>query len=251
MLPYHGWLSGRDREEKRLTIPWRTDKEDAQVISTTLQPVGPGGSVAGTCTPDGVNGTSGYDTQLQVTCVFDDVPVNTYAAQVTVDGGYYTGSGEDVLVVYDPSLGFTTGGGWFYWPGTTDKTNFGYTMKYGKNLSRVKGNLLLIRHLSDGTKYRVKSNALYGLALGESNGFGWASFSGKNTYQEPGWPDPIGNHTFVVYVEDHGESGDGADRFWIEVKDRGGNRRSLSIPLDAVDNAEILGGGNIVVPHTP
>lgn len=30
MLPYHGWLSGRDREEKRLTIPWRTDKEDAQ-----------------------------------------------------------------------------------------------------------------------------------------------------------------------------------------------------------------------------
>ena len=30
MLPYHGWLSRRDREEKRLTIPWRTDKEDAQ-----------------------------------------------------------------------------------------------------------------------------------------------------------------------------------------------------------------------------
>jgi hypothetical protein len=27
--------------------------------------------------------------------------------------------------------------------------------------------MLLIRHLEDGTIYRVKSNALYGLALGE------------------------------------------------------------------------------------
>ena len=38
-----------------------------------------------------------------------------------------------MLVVYDPSLGFTTGGGWFIWPdGSGDKTNFGYTMKYNK-----------------------------------------------------------------------------------------------------------------------
>lgn len=32
----------------------------------------------------------------------------------------------------------------------------------------------------------MKSNALYGLALGESDGFGWATFSSKATYLEPG-----------------------------------------------------------------
>lgn len=69
------------------------------VISMTLQPVGPGGPMLGVCVPEGVNGTTGYDTELQVTCPFDDVSVNAYSAQVVVDGSYYAGSGEDVLVV--------------------------------------------------------------------------------------------------------------------------------------------------------
>ena len=182
---------------------------------------------------------------MTVICDFDTVAVNTYLVQVIVSGGYYAGTGEDVLVIYDSSLGFTTGGGWFYWPGTTDKTNFGFTMKYNKNGKNVKGNLLLIRHLDDGTIYRVKSNALDGLALGDN----WASFGGKATYQEPDWPEPIGNYKFLVYVEDHGEPGSGADRFWIEVKDKDGEIAPLSMPRDAVDNAEVIDGGNIVVPH--
>jgi uncharacterized repeat protein (TIGR01451 family) len=73
--------------------------------------------------------------------------------------------------------------------GTDDKTNFGFTMSYNKKGTNVKGSFLLIRHLSDGTKYRVKSNALECLALGGDHStepFGWASFSGKATYLEPG-----------------------------------------------------------------
>ena len=169
---------------------------------------------------------------------------------MTVDGGYYSSSGEDVLVVYDPSLGFPTGGGWFYWPGTDDRTNFGYTMKYNKKGQKVKGNLLLIRHLPDGTKYRVKSNALEGLALGDEGDHGWATFSGKTTYLDPDWFDPVGNHTFVAYVEDHGEPGAGADRFWLEVLDRDGSSVTLSMVREAVDNAALLQGGNVVVPHS-
>ena len=65
------------------------------------------------------------------------------------------------MTVYDPSLGFATGGGWFPWPETSDKTNIGFTMKYGRNGSRVKGNLLVIRHLP-GSTHRVS---------------GWASFT--------------------------------------------------------------------------
>ncbi|MCK5313486.1 MAG: hypothetical protein KAJ53_00110, partial [Anaerolineales bacterium] len=164
---------------------------------------------------------------------------------------------EDVLTVYDPSLGFTTGGGWFYWPGSEDpnngypgdKTNFGYTMKYNKNGQKVKGNLLLIRHLADGSIYRVKSNALAGLALGDEGSWGWASFVGKATYLEPGWPDPIGNHQFLVYVEDIDEPGGGADRFWIQILDKNDNLVDLSIGDPAQTNAVTLLGGNLIVPH--
>ncbi|MHC4063753.1 MAG: SdrD B-like domain-containing protein [Planctomycetota bacterium] len=229
-------------------------------VSMTLQPIGPGGSVAGTCTPMGVVGT-GYDAILTVTCDFDDVEVNTYSAMATVTGGYYTGSGEDVVTIFDPSLGFTTGGGWFYWPGTDDpsigypgdKTNVGFDVKYKRRGRGAKGNLLMIRHLPDGSKFRVKSNAMDALALGEVGGahpYAWASFTGKATYLEPGWTDPIGNYEFIAYVEDHGTPGAGADRFWIEVIDRDGfvvSASSLAEPAPA--NAETIEGGNIVVPQ--
>jgi len=221
-------------------------------VSMDLVPVGPGGPVVGACLSTGVDITgSSYDDTLHVACLFDDVPVNAYSVQVTVNlAGYYIGSGEDVLVVYDPSLGFTTGGFKFNWPETGDRTTGGYTMKYNKKQTKVQGSLLLIRHLPDGTKYRIKSNALFGLALGDGGSFGWASFSGKSTYLEPGWIDAKGNHQFVVYVEDHGEPGTGVDQFWLEVKDKDGNiLDGLSLDRPATSNSETLTGGNIVVPH--
>ena len=167
-----------------------------------------------------------------------------------VDDGYYAGSTQDVLTVYDPSLGFASGGGWFYWPGTLDKTNYGFTMKYRKNGRRPKGSLLMIRHLPDGSKYRIKSNALEGLALGDAVDFGWASFSGKATYLQPGWDDPVGNYEFTTYVEDHNEPGTGVDRVWIEVRDKDDLVvDESSIPPPAEDNTVEIGGGNIAVPH--
>jgi hypothetical protein len=222
-------------------------------VSMTLAAVGPGGSYTVMCTPAGVTGT-GYDAVLEVRCDFNNVAVNTYHVQATVVGDHYTGHAEDVLVVYDPSLGFATGGGWFYWPDTGDKTNFGFNMKYNKKGTNVQGSLLLIRHMPDGTIYRVKSNALYGLALGEANdgeGYGWASFSGKSTYLEPGWPEPVGNHEFVAYVEDRNEPGKDADKFWVQVFDKNHNViNDMSLSIPAADNTEVLQGGNIVVPHT-
>ena len=163
---------------------------------------------------------------------------------VTIDVG---GTAESVFTVYDPSLGFTTGGGWFYWPDTEDKTNFGFTVKYNKKGNKAQGSLLLIRHTDEGN-FRVKSNAMQALSVGEGDGFGWASFSGKATYREPGWPEPIGNYYFLTYVEDWGEPGV-SDRFWIEVQDSDGVIQTLALPRDAVSNAEVIDGGNIVVPH--
>jgi hypothetical protein len=194
-------------------------------VSMSLVPVGPGGPVLGTA---GEPTLELEDGRQCVTFSFNELEVNAYTVQVA--GGYYAGYGEDVLVVHDPSLGFTTGGGWFTWPDTEneatgyrgDKTNVGFTMKYNNKATNIQGSLLLIRHLADDTIYRVKSNALYGLALGEGKKapMGWAPFSGKSTYQEPGWPRPEGNHEFLAYVEDRNEPGNGTDRFWIEVRAR-------------------------------
>lgn len=221
---------------------------DLSQVSLSLAPVGPGSPIGG---------TPGEPTQENgakcITFSFSNVSVNTYTVMVTVDGGYYTGAGEDVLVVYDPSLGYTTGGGWFFWPGTEnsetgypgDRTNFGYTMKYNRKATNIQGSLLLIRHTADGTIYRVKSNALYGLALGTdlTKPMGWASFAGKSTYLEPGWLEPVGNYEFLAYVEDWNQPGTGVDRFWIKVFD------GIALLEPAATNSVLLGGGNLVVPH--
>jgi hypothetical protein len=215
-------------------------------VSMTLSPVGPGAPVTGVCAPVGVENT-GYDAVLTVQCDFSEVPVNTYTVQAFVIASYYAGYGEDVVTVYDPSLGFTTGGGWFYWPDSGEKTNFGFTMRYNKKGTRVQGNFLLIRHMPDGTIFRIKSNALFGLAIGENGDFGWATFSGKATYAEPGWPEPEGNYSFVVYVEDHGQSG---DQIWIEIQDRTGEVVGvISFGGEASESLVPLEGGNLIVPH--
>jgi len=227
------------------------------VVSMTLAPVGPGSPVVGTCTPDNDPVAFDYAGVLTVTCSFNDVPVNTYTVEAVLvaDGAgdkFYAGSNEDVLVVFDPSLGFTTGGGKIAWPGTGDVTNWGYTMKYNKKQTSIQGSLLLIRHLPDGTRYRVKSNALYGLAIGDEGDFGWASFAGKCTYQDPSMLDAEGNHQFIVYVEDHDEPGIDVDRFWIQTLDKDDTLiLDLSMRDPAPRYAPYITGGNIVVPHQP
>jgi VCBS repeat-containing protein len=244
-------------------------------LQVSLVPVGPGGGSGPiTCTPYAVEEPTNYGRLTFVCNIPAGLAVNTYSLIAELVGGYYAGSAEDVLVVYDPSLGFVTGGGWFYWPGTEegqvgnpdyypgDKTNFGFTMRYNRRGTNVQGRLLLIRHLPDGMVldcggspiynmiYGVKSNALYGLALGQTGTYGRASFSGKATYLDPCMPKPEGNHEFIVYVEDLNEPGKGVDRFWIEVKDKDGNViTEMSMPLPAGHNAEEIQGGNIVVPH--
>lgn len=225
-------------------------------VAIQLTPVGPGGPEDPLSCVSASNGSSGYGETLTFTCNFDAVPVNTYSVDISVNGGYYTGSNDDVLTVYDPSLGFTTGGGWFYWPGTTDKTNFGYTMKYNKKRTNIQGSLLLIRHIEGAPegedKWRIKSNSLEGLALGGETGpdFGWAAFSGKATYRAPG-ADNEGNHEFTVYVEDRDDPGTETDRFWVETRDKTDNRiDDLSMGDPATATAVDIHGGNIVVPFS-
>jgi len=142
-------------------------------------------------------------------------------------------------------------GGHFYWPGTTEKTNCAYTMKYNRKAPQVQGNLLCVRHRPDGNTYRLKSNTITGLALSPMNAaFGWASFNGKGAFQDWNWEEPVGNYQFTVYVEDHGQPGTN-DRIWLKVLDK--SRKvvaALSMADPATTNAVTLRGGDIFVPHT-
>jgi VCBS repeat-containing protein len=254
-----------------------------------LVPVGPGGPEPGECSI--VSATIPADGYAQIAvfeCVFEEVPVNTYEVFAWVDGAsdtmrYYTSAPDDsVLVVFDPSLGFTTGGGWFYWPGTAnpellacgeggysgDRTSFGYNMKYNKKMTNIQGSLLLQRKTVDencegGGKYRVKSNALDGLSIGDatddSGDYGWAAFGGKSVFSEPD-AEAEGNHPFLVYVEDHSDQGGDqapADEFWIQIKDKDGivvlevnGPDSDPAGEDGSDGDDApIESGNIIVPH--
>ena len=183
------------------------------------------------------------------------MPVNTYVLEVTVGGNFYRGYGEDTFTVYDPSLGFTTGGGWFFWPGTRDRTNFGFVMKYGAKGSQPRGSVLVIRHMPNGSIHRLKSNALTALSLGQGTTplgvIGWATFTGKATYLAPGMTDAVGSYSYTVYVEDRNEPGTGTDRFWLETKDKNlAVVPDLSLQKQAAANTVGISGGNIFSPHT-
>ena len=232
-------------------------------VRMTLSGVGPGtSSPVAECVPESADPASdGYAQHMIVVCAFDDVEVNTYHVQVEVDGDYWVGSAEDVVTISDPSLGFTTGGGWFYWPGTDDpatgylgdRTNFGYTMKYNRRATNVQGSFLMIRHLEDGRTMRIKTNSVEALAIGTGSDagveFGWASFTSKATWKDADWLDPVGNHQVVVYVEDRGEPED--DNLWVELRDRDGLLvPDITLSREAYEQAPELQGGNIVVPHT-
>jgi hypothetical protein len=130
-------------------------------------------------------------------------------------------------------------------------------MKYNKKATNVQGSLLLIRHNSDGSIYRIKSNMLGGLALSPvAFTIGWASFSGKCTYIGPDAVDNTGGQQFMVRVTDGNNPGTGPDTFWFAIV---GKQFSLDSLWGGGDNdkqqdtgeARQLSGGNIVVPHSP
>ena len=86
--------------------------------------------------------------------------------------------------------------------------------------------------------------------------YGFASFSGKSTYREPGWDLNEGNHVFILYAEDFGEQGcnqDPADKLWIEVQPNDGIIYNDGLPLnlgeDAATGRVAINCGNIFVPH--
>lgn len=214
-------------------------------LTATMNPIGGGSGYTLICTSPTSNGLSGYSEVLTYTCSrTGDFALGTYQLDASVTGDYYVGGDTDAFTVYDPTLGFATGGGTFNLDG--DRVNFGFTMKYNKSGTNLQGNLIAVRHHSDGTVTRLKSNQLGGLAISNPSGCGIAEFSGKATFTAWNGTDYVttGNNSFAVSAKDCNNPGIGYDYFWMDAP---GDLDMLNF---ANTNSAVLTGGNISVPHT-
>jgi hypothetical protein len=156
-------------------------------------------------------------------------------------------TGSVMVVVYDPSAGFVTGGGWIdspagaYQPDASlsGKATFGFVSKYHKGATVPTGNTAF---KFEAGSFEFASTAYEWLVVnqGGSN----AQFKGSGLIN--GALDPNGNpYKFMLWAGD-GSGADGADTFRIKIwwEDAG-------LETIVYDNGfdQAIGGGNIMV-HT-
>lgn len=162
------------------------------------------------------------------------------------DGG--SGSDAVMIVVYDPSAGFVTGGGWIQspagaWAGDramSGKANFGFVSKYRKGATVPEGQTEFVFHAADLNFH--------------SDSYQWLVVSGaKAQYKGQGSINGVPGYSFLVTVTDGQVSGGGgADRIRMKIWNAGGtvyDNATSSDDLDASDT-QALGGGSIVI-HAP
>jgi len=195
-------------------------------VTITVVPVGSGSAVASGAAVFSGGGVGATRTA----CVtLNNVPVNVYDVNVTINGDFYQGSGGTVFAVYDPSLGFVTGGGQLIHNGVS--ASIAFNIKYQKN-GNAQGSLMYIEHRPAGD-VEVKSALLGSLSIvgGEAVATGKATING------------LGNYNFISRIIDNGEPGFN-DQFGLRVTDAGGNTL-----IDLTFNPIQLSGGNFQVPH--
>lgn len=200
------------------------DTTNITSVTVTVTPIGGGSAipVAAVLSGGGVGAT-------RTACVtLNNVPVNVYDVSLTINGNFYQGTGHTVLTVYDPSLGFVTGGGQLIHNGF--KASVGVNIKYLKS-GNAQGSLLYIEHRPTGDVV-VKSNAIGTMAIvgNEALPTGKATVNGG------------GNHGFIGRIIDNGEPGL-TDRFGLRVTSPSG-----AVLVDLTFDPIQLSGGNFSVP---
>jgi hypothetical protein len=226
------------------------------------------GSTAASCVATDTTRTVADPSTALAHCTLTGLTPDVYELNATIGGTYFQGSGVGALTVYNPALGFTTGGGWYTDPSQPGvRYNFGFNAKILKS-GQVQGSLLTIAHTPQGI-YVVKSNSMGGLVVAKNstdpnNVFWTATFSGKANYSIPPSQGVLwcgdrkcGDYRFTVYVEDRKEPGGGVDKLWIQVltsPSATGGFANQPVPRfymngPAVSNAVTIDNGNIQVPQ--
>jgi hypothetical protein len=225
----------------------------ADVLVTGKGILDPSKTISFSCSRT-IGGTAlDYTHVLNYTCTFGAVnAADTYEVDIDVTGNYYDGVGATVIQVTDPNAGFTTGGGWYWYDQTNypgEKVNFGFMAKATTNNKKTvfQGSLLVIRHKTDGSVVKIKSNVFEGYSIGSTSGDCTpATFTGKATYAVNGVSE--GNFAFTGYGLDCGEPGT-ADKFSL-YHAKSPNAVSTAASVGALStSSKTIVGGNVQVPQ--
>ena len=184
----------------------------------------------------GIVGESNGSDEVTGIHAYTTAGVYTVTLTVTDDDGGYGQSFYQYIVIYDPTAGFVTGGGWFNSPAgalvgspaAAGKASFGFVAKYKKGASEPVGN----------TEFQFKAGNLNF----HSTSYQWLVVTGGNTakFKGIGTVNGAGEYKFQIWAND----GD-PDTFRIRIWTEDG----LGNETDLYDNDahQVIGGGNIVV----
>lgn len=236
----------------------RVDKTSPQVTLTSppdlsVSPIGLVLSFGATDSTSGVatqsailtNSTSSSQTQVVSGSVISTPGVYTLVVTAT-DAAGNVSSATSLFVVYDPSAGFVTGGGWINSPAgayspnpaLAGKATFGFVAQYKKGATEPTGN----------TEFQFKvANLSF-----TSTSYDWLVVSGsKAQFRGRGTINGQGDYAFFVTASDGDSDGDKKpDKFRIRIWDRLNGGLVYDNQLGAPDDADpttVLGGGSIVV----
>ena len=195
---------------------------------------------------DGTSPTNGIVIENNGAGSVDDshsyTSAGVYRVRITLvdDDGAEDFSVYEYIVVYDPSAGFVTGGGWINSPAgaltvdpsATGKASFGFVSKYQRGATTPTGNTEFQFHAGDLT---FKSTL-----------YDWLVVAGTRAqYKGVGTVNGIGGYNFLLTVTDGTP-----DKFRIRITNAGGvvydNVPGGSTQLDAA-NPQAIAGGSIVV----
>ena len=163
------------------------------------------------------------------------------------DGG--SGSATTQVVIYDPSAGFITGGGWIQVdsgslttnPAASGRANFGFSSQYKKGATIPTG--------------ETEFNFQMGNFNFHSEAYTWLVVSGyKAQYKGSGSVNGVSGYDFTLTAYDgDAPSGGGVDKFRIRItKNNGGtvifdNRMGVSSTDMDTAMPEAISGGSIVI----
>jgi hypothetical protein len=196
-------------------------------------------------------------------CPISTVDQNNGGLSLTIYpevSNYYTNVALDptTVTLSLPGADFVTGGGFLVntansrgtLAGSTGaKTNFGFTMKYTRSGTNLKGQCNIIVR-SNGRIYQIKSNAINTLSVGATaNGTTPAYFNTKANYTDITDPlNPIpggGNLDLTVWMNDVAAGGQG-DEAGMQLLN--GSQLLFASNWDGTKTVrQILGGGNVQV----